>query len=116
MKKLLALAIVLAIAVAMILTKPTPEDIASAPAARLNYIVINKDKMPRDFVAAVAAAALIQGVQQVFSGGNRDLDPAIQWRTDDLIFLTYSNLMLANVGSLKCLWLLRSGFCSYISH
>ncbi|MGA7324302.1 MAG: hypothetical protein WBX25_07450 [Rhodomicrobium sp.] len=115
MKKLLALAIVLAIAVAMILTKPTPEDIASAAVGRLNYIVINKDKMPRDFAAAAAAAALIQGVQQAFSGGNRDLDPAIKWRTDDLIVLTYSDLTLANVGSLKCLWLLRSGFCSYIS-
>jgi hypothetical protein len=113
MKKLVGLAIVLALAVVLILTKPTPHDIASAAAGQMNYVVFNKDKMPRDFASAIAAAALIQSVEDIFNV--QAPKPGVKWQTTDLIFLMYSDLTLANTGSLKCLWLLRSGFCSYIS-
>jgi hypothetical protein len=112
MKNLIGLAIVLGLAVVLILTKPTPQDIASAAAGRMNYIVINEDKMPRDFSTAAAAAAVSQTVEDVFAAGGNP-DPALRWRTADLIFLMYSDLTLAHVGSLKCLWLLRNGFCAY---
>ena len=115
MKKLIVFAIMLGLGVALILTKPTPQEIASAAAGRLNYVVINKDKMPRDFIAAVAAAAVVQSVAQVFTGRDPSLDSGINWRTDDLLFLMYSELTLAGTGSLKCIWLLRNGFCSYIA-
>lgn len=115
MKKLFAIAIVLSLAIVLILTKPAPEDIASAAAGHMNYIVINKDKMPQDFATAVAAAAVIQTVQNVFAIGGRNPDPALKWRTTDLVFLMYSDLTLSNIGSLKCVWLLRNGFCSYSS-
>ena len=115
MKKLLGLAIVLGVAIVLILTKPTPQDIASAAAGQMNYTVINKDKMPRHFAAAVAAAAVIQSVQDVFSIGSRSPDAAVKWRIKDLIFLMYSDLTLAGTGSLKCVWLLHNGFCAYIS-
>ena len=55
MKKLLGLAIVLALAIVLILTKPTPQEIASAATGQMNYTVINKEKMPPDFAAAAAA-------------------------------------------------------------
>ena len=113
MKNLIGLAIVLGLAVVLILTKPTPQDIASAAAGSMNYVVINKDKMPRDFAAAAATAAVIQTVEDVFAIGGRN--PALKWRTTDLIFLMYSDLTLVNIGSLKCAWLLRNGFCAYIS-
>ncbi len=113
MKILLGLAIVLAVAIVLILTKPTPQEIASAAAGQMNYFIINKDKMPRDFVAAVAAAAVIQSVQDVFSIGARNPDPAVNWRNTDLIFLTYSDLSPASIGSLRCVWLLHNGFCAY---
>ncbi len=115
MKKLLGLAIVLALAIVLILTKPTPQEIASAATGQLNYVVINREKMPPDFAAAAAAAALIQTVEDVFAVGLRGQNPGVQWRTTDLIFMVYSDLTVARVGSLKCLWLLRSGFCGYIS-
>jgi hypothetical protein len=116
MKKLLALAIVLGVAIVLILTKPTPQDIASAATGGMNYTVINKDKMPPDFFAAAAAAALLQGLEQAFSlGGGIGKNMPMKWHTSDLIFAMYSDLSVANVGSLKCLWLLRTGFCSYIS-
>ncbi len=114
MKKLIGLAIVLGLAVVLILTKPTPQDIASAAAGSMNYVTINKDKMPRDFAAAAATAAVLQTVEDVFAIGGRDPDPAVKWRTSDLIFLMYSDLTLAGTGSLKCVWLLRNGFCAYI--
>ncbi len=115
MKKLIALAIVLGLAVTLILTKPAPQEIASAAAGELNYVIINKDKMPPGFVAAVAAAALIQSVEQIFStGGGKNPDAALKWRTDDFVFFMYSSLTLAHTGSLKCVWLLRNGFCTYI--
>ncbi len=113
MKKLLGLAIVLALAAILMLTKPTPQEIASAAAGRMNYIVINRDRMPRNFAAAAAAAALIQTVEQVFSIGVRSPDSSVKWRTTDLVFLIYSDLTVSRVGSLKCLWLLRNGFCFY---
>ena len=115
MKKLLGLAIVLALGIVLILTKPTPQEIASAATGQMNYTVINKEKMPPDFAAAAAAAALIQTVEDVFAIGARVPNPGVRWRTADLIFLMYSDLTVVRVGSLKCLWLLRNGFCSYIS-
>ncbi len=110
MKKLLGLAIVLALAAVLMLTKPTPQEIASAATGQMNYIVINREKMPPDF----AAAAVIQTVEDVFSIGVRGANSGVQWRTTDLVFLMYSDLTVSRVGSLKCLWLLRNGFCSYI--
>ena len=44
MKKLLGLAIVLALAIVLILTKSTPQEIASAATGQMNYTVINKEK------------------------------------------------------------------------
>ena len=116
MKKLLSLAIVLALAVVLILTKPTPQEIATAATGQMNYTVINREKMPPDFAAAAAAAALIQTVEEAFAIGVRGPNPGVQWHTTDLIFLIYSDLTVARVGSLKCLWLLRNGFCFYVSH
>jgi hypothetical protein len=116
MKNLLGLAIIVAVAVAMILTKPTPQEIALAAAGRMNYTIVNRDRMPKDFVAAVAAAALLQSVQDIFAaGGDQKTDGPVRWRTRDLVFLTSSDLTLANTGSLRCLWLLRNGFCAYFS-
>ena len=114
MKQLIGFAILLGLAVVLILTKPTPQDIASAAAGHMNYVVINRDKMPRDFATAAAAAVVIQTVEDVFAIGGRNPDPALKWRTSDLIFLMYSDLTLSGIGSLKCIWLLRNGFCSYI--
>ncbi len=71
MKKLLGLAIVLALGIVLILTKPTPQEIASAATGQMNYTVINKEKMPPDFAAAAAAAALIQSVEDLFAIGAR---------------------------------------------
>ena len=51
MKKLFVLAIVLALAIVLILTKPTPQEIASAATGQMNYTVINREKMPPDFAA-----------------------------------------------------------------
>jgi hypothetical protein len=113
MKKLLGLAIVLALAAVLMLTKPTPSEIASAATGQMNYIVINREKMPPDFAAAAATAALIQTVEQVFSIGVRHPNSGVQWRTTDLVFLIYSDLTVSRVGSLKCVWLLRNGFCFY---
>jgi hypothetical protein len=114
-KVILGLAIGLALAIALILTKPTPQEIASAATGKMNYVVINKDKMPRDFVAAVAAAAVVQSVQDIFlSGGSRNPKAPAMWGTRDLVFLTYSDLSLAELGALKCVWLLRNGFCVYV--
>ena len=113
MKKLLGLAIVLAVAIVLVLTKPTPREIASAAAGRVNYVVVNEDKMPRDFAAAAAAAAIVKSVQEVFSIGGGSPDPGVNWRTRDLAFLMYSDLTLADTGSLKCIWLLHNGFCYY---
>jgi hypothetical protein len=116
MRNLLAIAIVLGLAVLLILTKPTPQDIASAATGQMNYVVINKDKMPSEFVAAAGAAAVLKTVQDIFSGGRpTGPDLPVRWRTRDLIFLTLSDLTLANFGSLKCVWLLRNGFCIYFS-
>jgi hypothetical protein len=117
MKKLLAIAIILGLAVVLILTKPTPQEIVSAATGQMNYIVINKDKMPREFVAAAGAAAVLKTVQDIFSGSRvPGLDyTGISWRTGDFIFLTSSELRLTNFGSLKCVWLLRNGFCIYFS-
>jgi hypothetical protein len=116
MRNLLAIAIILGLAVVLILTKPTPQEIVSAATGQMNYVVINKDKMPRDFVAAVAAAAVLQSVQDIFSGGRAPgPDAPVRWRTRDLVFLTSSDLTLASSGSLKCVWLLRNGFCIYFS-
>src|SRR5262249_44101894 len=110
------IAIVLGLAVVLILTKPTPQEIVSAATGQMNYVVINKDKMPREFVAAAGAAAVLQSVQDIFSGGRAPgPNAAVRWQTSDLIFLTSSNLTLANFGSLKCVWLLRNGFCIYFS-
>ncbi len=114
MKSLFAIAIVLGLAVVLVLTKPTPQEIASAAAGQMNYVVVNKDSMPRDFVAAIAAAAVLQGVQNFFSGSGIANAAPVTWRTRDLIFLTSSDLTLVNFGSLKCVWLLRNGFCAYI--
>jgi hypothetical protein len=114
MKKLLGLAVVLGLAIVLILTKPTPREIASAATGQLNYVVINREKMPPDFAAAAAAAALIQTMEDVFAIGGRGASPGVQWRTSDLVFLMYSDLTVARVGALKCVWLLRNGFCSYI--
>jgi hypothetical protein len=116
MKKLLAIAIVLGLSVVLILTKPTPQEIASAATGQMNYVVINKDKMPREFVAAAGAAAVLKTVQDIFSGGGATgPDLPVRWQTRDLVFLTSSDLTLANFGSLKCVWLLRSGLCIYFS-
>ncbi len=116
MKKLIILAMVLGLATALILTKPTPQEIASAAAGKLNYAVINKNQMPHDFVAAVAAAAVVQTVADVFMGGVRSINAGIEWKTDDFVFFIYSDLTLAGTGSLKCVWLLRNGFCFYRPH
>ena len=78
------------------------------------YIVINREKMPPDFAAAAAAAALIQSVQDVFAIGVRGASPGVQWRTTDLVLLLYSDLTVSHVGALKCVWLLRNGFCFYV--
>ncbi|MGO9546206.1 MAG: hypothetical protein ACLPPF_15605 [Rhodomicrobium sp.] len=115
MKKLLGVAIILGLAIVLILTKPTPQEIASAATGQMNYVVINKDKMPRDFAAAAAAAAVIQSVGDVLGLGDSHPNLAVKWRTSDLVLLMYSDLTLANAGSLKCVWLLRNGFCTYIS-
>ncbi|MGC1588100.1 MAG: hypothetical protein WA791_20755, partial [Rhodomicrobium sp.] len=106
---------ILGLAVVLILTKPTPQYIVSAAAGSMNYIVINKDKIPRSFETAAATAAVIQTVEDVFAIGGRNPDAAVKWRMSDLIFLMYSDLTLAGTGSLKCVWLLRNGFCSYFS-
>jgi hypothetical protein len=116
MKKLLGLAIVLALATVLMLTKPTPQEIAYAAAGQMNYLVINKEKMPPDFAAAAAAAALIQTVEDAFSIGVRGANPGVRWHTADLVFLISSDLTVSRIGSLKCLWLLRNGFCFYIVH
>lgn len=113
MKKLLGLAIALGLAIVLILTKPAPQEIASAATGQMNYVIFNKSKMPRDFIAAAGAVAVIQGVQEAI--GIQTPDPAVKWRTRDLIFLIYSDLTLAGSGSLKCAWLLRNGFCTYMS-
>jgi hypothetical protein len=116
MKKLLAIAIVLGLAVVLILTKPTPQEIVSAATGQMNYVIINKDKMPREFVAAAGAAAVVKTVQDMFSGSAATSpDLPVRWHTRDLVFLTSSELTLANFGSLKCVWLLRNGFCIYFS-
>jgi hypothetical protein len=112
MKNLIAIGIALALAVVLILTKPTPQEIASAAAGQMNYVVLNRDEMPRDFVAAVAAAAVVQSFTDLLSGGkNRDVPAA--WQTRDWIVFTYSELSLSNFGALKCVWLLKTGFCRY---
>jgi len=115
MRILLAIAIVLGLAVVLILTKPTPQEIASAATGQMNYVIINRGKMPREFVAAAGAAAVLQSVQDIFAGRASGLDAAVRWQTRDLVFLTSSELTLANSGSLKCVWLLRNGFCIYFS-
>ena len=114
MKKLLGLSLVLGLAIVLILTKPTPREIASAATGQMNYIVINREKMPPDFAATAAAAVLIQTVEDVFAIGVRGANPGVQWRTTDLVFLMYSDLTVARAGSLKCAWLLRNGFCTYV--
>ena len=114
MKKLLGWGLVLGLAIVLILTKPTPREIASAATGQLNYIVINREKMPPDFAATAAAAVLIQTVEDVFAIGVRGANPGVQWRTTDLVFLMYSDLTVARAGSLKCAWLLRNGFCTYV--
>lgn len=68
--------------------------------------------MPRDFATASAAAAVVQTIEDVVAMG-QSADPALKWRTTDLVFLMHSDLMLARAGSIKCLWLLRNGFCTY---
>jgi hypothetical protein len=116
MRNMLAIAIFLALAVVMILTKPTPQEIVSAATGQMNYFVINKDRMPREFVAAAGAAAVLKTVQDIFSGGAATgPDLPVRWHTRDLVFLTSSDLTLPNFGSLKCVWLLRNGFCIYFS-
>jgi hypothetical protein len=116
MRYLLGLAIVLALAIVLVLTKPTPQDIASAATGQMNYVVLNKDQMPRDFVAAAGAAALVQSVQDIFLAGEAGSRNApLMWRTSDLIFLLYSDFTLKYFGSLKCAWLLRNGFCIYVA-
>jgi hypothetical protein len=116
MKKLLTIAIVLGLAVVLILTKPTPQEIASAATGQMNYVVFNKNKMPREFVAAAGAAAVLQTVQDIFSGGRAPgAEAPVRWQTRDLVFLATSDLTLAHFGSLKCAWLLRNGFCIYFS-
>ncbi len=115
MKKLLVLAIVLAFGTVLILTKPTPQDIASAATGQMNYIVVNKEKMPPDFTGAAAAAVLIQTVEDAFSIDVRSAAPGMRWHTANLVFLMYSDFTVAGEGSLKCLWLLRNGFCAYMS-
>jgi hypothetical protein len=111
--KLLGLAIFLAFATVLILTKPTPQDIASAAAGQMNYVVFNRGKMPPDFTAAAAAAVLIQTVEDAFSIDVRGA--GMRWHTSNLVFLMYSDFTVAREGSLKCLWLLHNGFCAYIS-
>ena len=115
MRSLLSIGIVLTLAVVLLLTKPTPQEIASAAAGQMNYIVWNRDKMPRDFVAAVAAAAVVQSFTDFLSGGAKNREAPAGWQTRDLIFLTYSELSLTNFGALKCVWLLKTGFCRYVS-
>jgi hypothetical protein len=116
MKKLLAIAIVLGLAVVLVLTKPTPQEIVLAAAGQTNMVIFNKDKMPREFVTAAGAAAVLKTMQDMFSGSAATgLDLPVRWHTRDLVFLTSSDLKLANFGSLKCVWLLRNGFCIYFS-
>jgi hypothetical protein len=116
MKKLLAIAIVLGLAVVLVLTKPTPQEIVLAAAGQTNMVIVNKDKMPREFVAAAGAAAVLKTVQDIFSGSAATSpDLPVRWHTSDLVFLITSDLTLANFGSLKCVWLLRSGFCRYFA-
>jgi hypothetical protein len=117
MRNLIVIAIVLGLAVVLILTKPTPKEMASAATGQMNYVIINKDKMPREFVAVAAAAAVLRTVEDIVPG-----TPVsglgytgISWRTGDFIFLKSSELRLINFGSLKCVWLLRSGLCIYFS-
>ena len=112
MKKLLGLSLVLGLAIVLILTKPTPRDIVSAAIEQMNYIVINREKMPPDFAAAAIAAA----ADDLFVIGVRGADGGMRWRTTDLVFLMYSDFTVARVGSLRCVWLLRNGLCSYIHH
>ena len=85
----------------MILTKSTPQEIASAATGQMNYTVINKEKMPPDFAAAAAAAALIQTVEDVFAIGARVPNPGVRWRTTDLILLMYSDLTRCPRGLLE---------------
>src|SRR5262249_44805182 len=116
MRNLLAIAIVLGLAVVLILTKPTPQEIVSAATGEMNFVIINKDRMPREFVAAAGAAAVLKTVQDIFSGtAGTGPDLPVRWQTRDLVFFTSSDLTLANFGSLKCVWLLRNGFCIYFS-
>lgn len=115
MKKLISVTIVLALAIVLILTKPTPNEIATAFSGQMNYIIINRDQMPHDFAAAAAAATVIRAVEDLFSTGAHGPNRAMQWQTADLLLAMYSELTPARVGSLKCLWLLRNGFCFYSS-
>jgi hypothetical protein len=109
MKKLLGLSLVLGLAIVLILTKPAQRDMAFAANRQMNYIVINREKLPPDFATAAVAAA----AEDLFTIGVRGVDESMQWRTTDLAFLLYSDFAVARVGSLKCVWLLRNGFCAY---
>src|SRR3974390_3297764 len=62
MRKLPAIATVLGLAVVLILTKPTPQEIVSAVTGQMNVVIFNKSKMPREFVAAAGAAAVLQSM------------------------------------------------------
>ena len=114
-KKLLGLAVALALAAVLISTKPTSREIASAVTGQTNYVVFNKEKAPPGFTEAAVMAVLARSLQEVLSGGASGGPLSAQWRSTDFVFLTYSNLSLAGEGSLKCLWLLRNGFCAYFS-
>ncbi len=114
MKSLIVAVAVLFAAIILVATKPTPEEIAEAALGKINFVVVNRNSMPKDFLAAVAASAIIEGIGQLLHY-QKPPEPAgpLRWKINDLIFLRYSDLSLANVGSLKCLWLLRSGYCAY---
>jgi hypothetical protein len=113
--RFLGLAIFLAFAAVLILTKPAPQDIASAASGKMNYVIFNRERMPPDFTAAAAAAVLLQTVEDAFSIDVRSAAPGMRWRTANLVFFMYSDFTVVHEGSLKCVWLLRNGFCVYIS-
>ena len=70
MKKLLVLAIVLGLAVVLILTKPTPQEIASAATGQINYISYQQRKNAARFCRhGGRRRLLIQTVEDVFAIG-----------------------------------------------
>jgi hypothetical protein len=114
MKSVVINVVIVAAAIILIATKPTPEEIVQAATGKINYVVINKDSMPEGFLPTVAATAIIQGIGRLFDQDkSSNLKGPLSWSIDDLVFIRYTEVTVFNMGSLKCAWLLHNGFCFY---